>query len=100
MSLLVALQVGRGLDARRREEGETDDVGERAGAAQVARGADHDPVARGLRQKRGAVAVASGRPAIGQWRIRHRKGVHADRCGKPASSCCLAWSETWTKLRG
>jgi hypothetical protein len=23
-----------------------------------------------------------------------------DRFGKPASSCCLAWSETWTKPRG
>ena len=23
-----------------------------------------------------------------------------DRFGRPASSCCLAWSETWTKPRG
>jgi hypothetical protein len=23
-----------------------------------------------------------------------------ERFGKPASSCCLAWSETWTKPRG
>jgi hypothetical protein len=23
-----------------------------------------------------------------------------DRFGKPASSCCLAWSETWTRPRG
>jgi len=23
-----------------------------------------------------------------------------DRFGKPASSCCLAWSESWTKPRG
>jgi hypothetical protein len=23
-----------------------------------------------------------------------------DRFGKPASSCCLAWSETWTKPKG
>jgi len=22
-----------------------------------------------------------------------------DRFGKPASSCCLAWSESWTKPR-
>jgi hypothetical protein len=24
----------------------------------------------------------------------------ADRFGKPASSCCLAWSESWTKPKG
>ena len=23
-----------------------------------------------------------------------------ERFGKPSSSCCLAWSETWTKPRG
>jgi len=23
-----------------------------------------------------------------------------ERFGKPASSCCLAWSESWTKPRG
>src|SRR5438874_2443347 len=23
-----------------------------------------------------------------------------ERFGKPASSCCLAWSETWTRPRG
>jgi hypothetical protein len=27
------------------------------------------------------------------------KVVLQDRFGKPASSCCLAWSETWTKPR-
>jgi hypothetical protein len=28
------------------------------------------------------------------------KVILQDRFGRPASSCCLAWSETWTKPRG
>jgi hypothetical protein len=28
------------------------------------------------------------------------KVVLQDRFGRPASSCCLAWSETWTRPRG
>jgi len=28
------------------------------------------------------------------------KVVPADRFGKPASSCCLAWSESWTRPKG
>ena len=39
---------------------------------------------------RGAQLAVNGDAAAGQV-------VLLDRFGKPASSCCLAWSETWTK---
>ena len=39
---------------------------------------------------RAAQLAVSGDAAAGQV-------VLLDRFGKPASSCCLAWSETWTK---
>jgi hypothetical protein len=39
---------------------------------------------------REAQLVVNGEAAAGQV-------VLQDRFGKPASSCCLAWSETWTK---
>jgi hypothetical protein len=28
------------------------------------------------------------------------KAFPQERFGKPSSSCCLAWSETWTRPRG
>jgi len=42
---------------------------------------------------REAQFAVNGEAAAGQV-------VLLDRFGKPASSCCLAWSETWTKLKG
>lgn len=42
---------------------------------------------------REAQLVVNGEAAAGQV-------VLQDRFGKPASSCCLAWSETWTKPQG
>jgi hypothetical protein len=39
---------------------------------------------------RGAQLAVNGEVAVGQV-------VLLDRFGRPASSCCLAWSETWTK---
>ena len=41
---------------------------------------------------REAQLVVNGEDAAGQV-------VLQDRFGRPASSCCLAWSETWTKPR-
>jgi hypothetical protein len=41
---------------------------------------------------REARLVVNGEEAAGQV-------VLQDRFGRPASSCCLAWSETWTKPR-
>ena len=42
---------------------------------------------------REAQLVANGEAASGQV-------ILQDRFGKPASSCCLAWSETWTRPKG
>ena len=42
---------------------------------------------------REAQLVVNGEAAVGQV-------VLQDRFGRPASSCCLAWSETWTKPKG
>ena len=41
---------------------------------------------------REAQLTVNGEPAAGQL-------ILQDRFGRPASSCCLAWSETWTKAR-
>jgi hypothetical protein len=42
---------------------------------------------------REAQLVVNGRAAAGQVALQ-------DRFGRPASSCCLAWSETWTRPKG
>ena len=42
---------------------------------------------------RAAQLAVNGTAAVGQVIVQ-------DRFGKPASSCCLAWSETWTKPKG
>ncbi len=42
---------------------------------------------------RAAQLSVDGEAAAGQV-------VMQDRFGRPASSCCLAWSETWTRPRG
>jgi len=42
---------------------------------------------------RSAQLTVNGRPAEG-------KPFAQERFGKPSSSCCLAWSESWTRPRG
>ena len=42
---------------------------------------------------RAAQLAVNGTAAVGQVIVQ-------DRFGRPASSCCLAWSETWTKPKG
>ena len=42
---------------------------------------------------REAQLVVNGETAAGQVLLQ-------GRFGRPASSCCLAWSETWTKPKG